>query len=336
MSLPLNISTLKTPPQLSPSQGEGGNTPPQPNPSQEGGAFSSPFEGGVERGLSARENLRSLLALAHSGTRTLIMGVLNVTPDSFSDGGQFFDPKIAVAHAKQMIADGADIIDIGGESTRPATFGDHSPLAIEAEKARVLPVIAMLAAELPHVPISIDTYKANVARAAVAAGAVMINDISALRADPAMVQAVAECGVPVCLMHLLGLPRAIPAEPVYDDVVNDIKAHLQQRAEYAIEKGIAREEIVIDPGFGFGKTVAQNLELIRRLREFAELGYPILMGTSRKSTIGKVLGDLPPEDRLEGTAATVALSIANGAAIVRVHDVREMARVARMTDAIVR
>lgn len=285
---------------------------------------------------SARDILRSLLALAHSGTRTLIMGVLNVTPDSFSDGGQFFDPQSAISHARQMIADGADILDIGGESTRPATFGDNAPLAIEAEKARVLPVIAALSAELPHVPISIDTYKAEVARAAVEAGAVMINDISALRADPDMAQTVAECGVPVCLMHLLGLPRAIPAEPIYNDVVNDIKAHLRERAEYALESGIAREGIIIDPGFGFGKTVAQNLELIRRLREFTELRFPILMGTSRKSTIGKVLGDLPPHERLEGTAATVALSIANGAAIVRVHDVKEMARVARMTDAIVR
>jgi dihydropteroate synthase len=285
---------------------------------------------------SARTVTSHLLDVAREGKSTLIMGILNVTPDSFSDGGQFADVKNAVAHARQMIADGAVILDVGGESTRPATFGDNQPLSVDEEKSRVLPVIAALRAEFSFVPISIDTYKAEVARAAVEAGATMINDISALRADPHMARTVAECGVPVCLMHLLGLPRAIPAEPHYDDVVLEVKEHLREQASFAIAQGIAPGNIILDPGFGFGKTVAHNLELLRRLKEFTELGFPILSGTSRKSTIGKVLGDLPPDDRLEGTAATVALSIAFGAAIVRVHDVKAMARVARMTDAVVR
>lgn len=285
---------------------------------------------------SARTVMGHLLDMAREGASTLVMGILNVTPDSFSDGGQFFTPEIALAHARQMIADGAHIIDIGGESTRPATFGDNSPLSAEEEMRRVLPVIEAIAAEFSFVPISIDTYKAEVARAAVDAGAAMINDISALRADSDMARTVAECAVPVCLMHTLGLPRAIPAEPTYGDVVAEVKEHLRERAEFAVSQGIAPENIVLDPGFGFGKTVAHNLELLRRLREFTDLGYPILSGTSRKSTIGTVLGGLPPEDRLEGTAATVALSIAFGASIVRVHDVKEMARVARMTDAVVR
>lgn len=280
--------------------------------------------------------LTRLLQIAREGRRTLVMGILNITPDSFSDGGRFFDPEIAVNHAVQMVADGADILDIGGESTRPATFATHAALAPEEECRRILPVIAAVSARLPDIPLSVDTYKAEVARRAVAAGAVMVNDISALRADGDMAQTVAELGVPVCLMHLLGLPMAIPVHPEYTDVVAEVKAHLQERALVAVAAGIAPERIVLDPGIGFGKTAVQNLELLRRQHELTTLGYPLLLGTSRKSTIGKVLGDLPPEDRLEGTAATVAIAIANGAAIVRVHDVREMARVAKMSDAIVR
>jgi dihydropteroate synthase len=235
-----------------------------------------------------------------------------------------------------MIAEGADIIDVGGESTRPATFRTEEPLEVEEERRRVLPVIEALAGRFPEVPLSIDTYKAVVAREAVAAGAVLVNDISALRADAAMAATVAELGVPVCLMHLLGMPKAIPAKPEYRDVVAEVAAHLRERAEVAEAAGVARAEILIDPGIGFGKTVAHNLELLRRLREIVAVGYPVLVGTSRKSTIGKVLGDLPPEERIEGTAATVALAIAAGAAVVRVHDVKEMVRVARMSDAIVR
>jgi dihydropteroate synthase len=282
------------------------------------------------------EALAELLATARQGSRTLVMGILNVTPDSFSDGGQYADPQAALEHAAQMVADGADILDVGGESTRPATFTTASPLPADEEMHRILPVIAALAARLPAVPISVDTYKAAVARAAIQAGAAMVNDISALRADPNMAAAVAETGVPVCLMHMLGLPTALPPNPHYDDVVAEVGAHLRQRAEAALSVGIAPTAIILDPGIGFGKTAQHNLELLRRQRELLDLGYPLLLGTSRKSFIGKVLGGLPSEDRLEGTAATVAIAIANGAAIVRVHDVRAMTRVARMADAIVR
>ena len=264
------------------------------------------------------------------------MAVLNVTPDSFSDGGLYFDPEKAVAHAAQMLADGADILDIGGESTRPATFATQAPLPPDEELHRILPVISALAQNFPDAPISVDTYKAGVAAEALKIGAVMINDISALRADPDMAGVAAQWGVPVCLMHLPGLPMALPAEPDYKDVVGEVGAHLRERAEFARSAGISEYNIILDPGIGFGKNVAQNLELLRRLRELTEIGYPLLVGTSRKSTIGKVLGGLAVGDRIEGTAATVALSIANGAAIVRVHDIKEMARVIRMSDAIVR
>ena len=280
--------------------------------------------------------LEALLDIAHSGQRTLIMGILNVTPDSFSDGGLYADTRHAVDRALEMVAEGADILDIGGESTRPATFASHTPLSIDEELRRILPVIEAVSAALPTVPLSVDTYKAQVARRAVEAGAALVNDISAMRADLAMAQTLAELAVPVCLMHLPGLPTAILPDPGYGDVVQDVAAHLRERAEAAVRAGIAPRHILLDPGIGFGKTVAQNLELMRRLRELTTLGYPLLLGTSRKSTIGKVLGGLPPEERLEGTAATVALCIANGAAIVRVHDVKAMTRVARMSDAIVR
>ena len=284
----------------------------------------------------ARRRLRQLLATARGGERTLLMGVLNVTPDSFSDGGLYFDPEKAVAHAAQMIADGADLLDIGGESTRPATFATQTPLPAAEELRRVLPVIAAVSQSFPETPLSIDTYKAEVAAQALEAGAALINDISALRADAEMASVAANAGVPVCLMHLLGLPMQIPADPQYVDVVAEVSDHLRARAEFALAAGIAAENILLDPGIGFGKDVAQNLELLRRLRELTEIGFPLLVGTSRKSTIGKVLGGLAPGDRIEGTAASVAISIANGAALVRVHDVKKMARVVRMSDAIVR
>ena len=284
----------------------------------------------------ADRRLHTLLDAARAGRRTLIMGVLNVTPDSFSDGGRFFVPHAALAHAERMRDEGADILDVGGESTRPATFATGSPLEEAEELQRILPIVRAIAERMPEVPISVDTYKARVARRAVEAGAAMVNDISALRADPDMAATVSELGIPVCLMHLPGLPTALTPDPAYADVVREVQEHLEERTAAALAAGIAPANIVLDPGIGFGKSVAQNLELLRRLRELATPLYPLLLGTSRKSTIGKVLGDLPPEDRLEGTAATVALSIANGAAIVRVHDVKEMARVARMSDAIVR
>lgn len=285
---------------------------------------------------TALQNLHRQLEDARAGRRTLVMGILNVTPDSFSDGGEFDTLPKALTQAERMIAEGADILDIGGESTRPATFQGEARLSNDEECSRVLPVIEALSKRFPHIPVSIDTYKAEVAERAVEAGAVLINDISALRADPKMLPLVGQLKLPVCLMHLLGLPKSIPTNPVYADVVQEVKAHLLAQAELALQAGVLPGNILLDPGIGFGKTVQHNLALLRNLDALTETGYLILVGTSRKSTIGKVLGGLPPEDRLEGTAATVALAIAAGAAVVRVHDVKEMRRVVKMSDAIVR
>ena len=271
-----------------------------------------------------------------SASRTLIVGVLNVTPDSFSDGGLYLGVDAAVRQAHQMAADGAHVLDIGGESTRPATFGDHSPLPASKELARILPVITRLTSELPHIPISVDTYKAEVARAALDAGAAIINDISGLTYDSQMAPLAAGYGVPVILMHLLGFPRAIPLKPVYTDVIADIKAFFDRQIAYALSCGVRRDQIWLDPGLGFGKTAQHNLEILRRLSEFQSYDLPVVVGASRKRFLGHILGTDDPNDRKEGTAATVALSIAAGAAAVRVHDVREMARVAKVSDAIVR
>ena len=264
------------------------------------------------------------------GQRTLVMGVLNATPDSFSDGGLFGSPEAAVERAKEMVAEGADIIDAGGESSRPGA--DLVPDEVEMD--RVLPVVEKLANTV-DVPISIDTCKSSVARRALDAGAGIVNDISALRGDPNMASVIADAGVPIVLMHMQGVPKDMQRHPHYDSLIHETISFLRARVRAAMAAGISPNQIIIDPGIGFGKTVAHNLEIIRRLRDFRSLGKPILIGTSRKSFIGKVL-DLPVDDRREGTAATVAAAITNGADIVRVHDVREMARVARMTDAIVR
>jgi len=270
------------------------------------------------------------------GKQTLIMGVLNVTPDSFSDGGLYDTVEAAVAHARALVADGAHILDIGGESTRPATFGDKSPLPPEEEIARILPVIARLHAEMPHVPLSVDTYKAEVARTALDAGASLVNDISGLTYDPLMAALVAERNVPVVLMHLPGRPRDLPLRPVYADVVAEVIAFFERQIAYAQSQGVRRDRIWLDPGLGFGKTALHNLELLRRLPELKAFGLPLVVGASRKKFLGKILGTDDPGDRKDGTAATVALSIAYGADMVRVHDVREMARVAKVSDAIVR
>ncbi len=264
------------------------------------------------------------------------MGVLNVTPDSFSDGGLYARVEAAVAHAHALVADGAHLLDIGGESTRPATFGDRSPLPADEEKRRILPVIERLAAEMPPVPLSIDTYKAEVAHAALDAGAAWVNDISGLTFDPDMAALVAARSVPLILMHLPGRPRDLPAHPVYADVVADVLAFFTRQIAYAESQGVCRDQLWLDPGLGFGKTAGHNLELLRRLPELKVLGLPLVVGASRKRFIGKILGTDDPNDRKEGTAATVALSIAGGADMVRVHDVREMARVAKVSDAIVR
>ena len=258
------------------------------------------------------------------------MGILNVTPDSFSDGNLFISVEAAVEHAERMIAEGANIIDIGGESSRPGA----DMVSAEAEMDRVLPVIEKLS-KTTQIPISIDTYKSSVARRALEIGACIVNDISALQGDPDMASVVAEAGVPVVLMHMKGTPKNMQSAPHYDSLIFEIISFLSIRIQEALDAGISSNQIILDPGIGFGKTVAHNLEIIRRLREFKCLGKPILIGTSRKFFIGKVL-DLPVDDRLEGTAATAAIAINNGADIVRVHNVEKMARVVRMTDAIVR
>src|SRR5574341_909420 len=266
------------------------------------------------------------------GARTYIMGIVNVTPDSFSGDGLALDVDAAVRQALKMREDGADIIDVGGESTRPGA----GELPAEEEMHRVIPVIKRLVKEL-DVPVSVDTYKAEVARAALGAGAHMVNDIHGFRPDgrptgrrePVIARVAAEAGVPAVAMHN-------QRGRDFRDTVGDIVDGLLESLRVAHEAGLPREQIIVDPGFGFGWTVEQNLEMLRRLAELRVLGRPILVGTSRKSTIGAVLDDAPVEERLEGTAATVAIAIANGVDIVRVHDVREMARVVRMADAVVR
>lgn len=264
------------------------------------------------------------------GKRTYIMGVLNITPNSFSDGGKYLKPEPAVEQARRLWGEGADIIDIGGESTRPGA----RPVSAEEEKKRVLPVIEKLSSENKYL-ISIDTTKAEVAEAALKRGAQMVNDISGLRFDHRLARVVAKFKVPLCIMHIKGKPRRMQENPVYSDLLSEIINYLAEGLEIAKENGILPEQILVDPGIGFGKTLDHNLEILRRLRELKVLGRPIMVGTSRKSFIGKTL-ELPVGERGAGTAASVAVSIMNGADFIRVHDVRQMTRVAKMTDAIVR
>ena len=263
--------------------------------------------------------------------KTYIMGILNVTPDSFSDNGLYFDKTKAVKRALQMAEEGADIIDIGGESTRPGS----EPLAIEEELRRTIPVIEALSKEI-DVPLSIDTYKSGVAKKALDAGAAMVNDISGLRFDPSMPKVVAEYKVPVVVMHIKGAPKDMQKNPVYEALMPEIMDSLRESIRFAMESGVPEDKIIIDPGIGFGKTPENNLEIIHNLQGLTLLEKPVLIGPSRKAFIGKVLGDVPPTARLEGTAAAVAVSIMNGANIIRVHDVKEMARVAKVADAIKR
>ena len=249
-----------------------------------------------------------------------MMGIVNVTPDSFSDGGEFLDPDAALAHCHELVGAGADILDVGGESTRPGALSVNA----EQERARVMPVLLrILDAELPA-RVSIDTSKASVARAAIAAGASIVNDVSALRADPEMAEVVAEAGVECCLMHMLGQPRTMQDEPRYGDVVDDVKAFLEERLRFAVAAGIAAERIVLDPGIGFGKTVEHNLELLRRLGVVAQLGRPILVGVSRKSSLGRLLGDpVATRGTLAASLGAAVSAFGHGATIFRVHDVRE-------------
>ncbi len=279
----------------------------------------------------------------HWGSRTYVMGILNVTPDSFSGDGIFAAGDVteqAVKQAEGFLANGADILDVGGESTRPGS----EPVNAENEMERVVPVIAALRQNFPDVLISIDTYKSSVAEAAIRAGANIINDVWGFRADPEIASVAARYRTPVILMHNRSNPASVEVREKlggtyvgaeYADLVEDVKRELMNSVEIALKAGVEEKLVLLDPGIGFGKKREHNLELINRLDEIRSLGYPILLGTSRKSFIGFTL-DLPPDQRVEGTAATVAVGITRGADMIRVHDVKEMARVAKMTDALVR
>jgi dihydropteroate synthase len=245
-----------------------------------------------------------------------VMGVINVTPDSFSDGNRYMDPEAAVAHGVRLASEGAALLDIGGESTRPGA----APITLEEELRRVLPVIDGLVAVRTGARISVDTSKAQVAAAALRAGATMVNDVTALRGDPAMAQVVAEAGAECCLMHMLGDPRTMQRDPRYDDVVAEVKSFLEQRLAFAVAAGIAEERILLDPGIGFGKTVAHNLELLAHLDELVAIGRPLVIGTSRKSFLGRLTGR-PVDQRLAGTIATCVIAYEHGARVFRVHDV---------------
>jgi dihydropteroate synthase len=263
------------------------------------------------------------------GKRTYLMGILNITPDSFSDGGEFNKIESALSQTRQMLNNGVDLIDIGGQSTRPGA----EQISLEEELNRVIPVIKALRQE-SSIPISIDTTRANVASTAIAAGADLVNDISGATFDSDMLSVVAKLEVPIILMHLRGNPQTMQQLTDYDDLVGEISQFFASRIEEAIAAGIKRDRIIIDPGIGFAKNYQQNLELLKRTKEFQKLGLPILIGTSRKSFIGHLLNKSNPKDRVWGTAATCCAAIAAGADILRVHDVREMYDVCRVADAI--
>jgi dihydropteroate synthase len=262
--------------------------------------------------------------------RCLVMGVVNVTPDSFSDGGRYLDAEAAVAHGLALVAEGADLLDVGGESTRPGAT--DVPEAVELE--RVLPVVEELA-RTAEVPVSIDTRKAAVAAAALAAGATMVNDVSAGRHDPDLLGVAADAKVPLVLMHMLGTPATMQDDPRYDDVVAEVEAFLAERCRAAEAAGVDHQALVVDPGIGFGKRDQDNYALLDQLARFTRLGHPVMVGTSRKGFIGRAL-DSPADQRVEGTAATVVWAVERGARIVRVHDVAPMVRAVRMTEAMLR
>jgi dihydropteroate synthase len=249
------------------------------------------------------------------------MGVVNVTPDSFSDGGLYLDPDVAIAHGLALAAEGAEILDVGGESTRPGA----AAVTADEELRRVLPVLEGLSDAGTASRLSIDTYKASVAAAALEAGATLVNDVTALRGDAEMPAVVASSGADLCLMHMLGDPRTMQLDPRYEDVVSEIKAFLEQQMAFAIAAGIDEQRIILDPGIGFGKTVEHNLELLRRLDELVAIGRPILIGTSRKSFLGRITGRDQPADRLPGTIATCVMGYERGARIFRVHEVAPVA-----------
>ena len=251
--------------------------------------------------------------------KTYIMGILNVTPDSFSDGGQFINPSAAIQQVKKMLADGADIIDIGGESTRPSA----KDVCVEDELNRVVPIIKAIR-EFSDCLISVDTSKAVVMREAVSAGANIINDVRALQEEHAL-ETAAELDVPVCLMHMQGQPRSMQVQPTYNDVVAEVKQFLQQRIQFCLDAGIKKENIIIDPGFGFGKSLEHNLTLFNALDEFVDMKYPVLVGVSRKTMIGQILNDAPVEERVTASAVMAVLAVQKGVPMVRVHDVKATA-----------
>jgi dihydropteroate synthase len=263
--------------------------------------------------------------------RTVVMGIVNVTPDSFSDGGQYSSTDDAVRHAIEMAGDGADLLDVGGESTRPGS----DPVSVDEEQARVVPVIEGLARELPDVPISVDTRKPEVARAALEAGASIVNDISAGR-EPEMFDVVRASGAGMVLMHMKGEPKSMQEGPTYHDVVAEVRGFLGERVEAAIATGIGREHLCVDPGIGFGKTLEHNLELLRRLDEIAALGFEVVIGTSRKSFLGRLTGRDDPHERVAATVATIVLALERGATVFRVHDVAPTADALKVAAATLR
>jgi dihydropteroate synthase len=265
------------------------------------------------------------------GERTLLMGIVNVTPDSFSDGGRWLEPDAAISHALSLVEAGADILDVGGESTRPGS----DPVPVDEELARVIPVVSGLSREIRDVPLSIDTTKAEVAREAVGAGASIVNDVSAGR-DPRMLDAVKTSRAGMILMHMQGDPKTMQLEPRYADVVGEVHGSLAERVRIAVAAGIERDRLAVDPGIGFGKNLGHNLSLLRSISRFLELGVPVVVGVSRKRFIGELTGVDEPAERLEGTAGAVAWCAAAGVHVQRVHDVREMARVTKVVDAIAR
>lgn len=261
--------------------------------------------------------------------KTHIMGILNITPDSFSDGGSHFDKSRAVDHALKMIDDGADILDIGGESTRPGAV----PVSLDEELKRTIPVIEALAKSI-SIPVSIDTCKSEVALRALEAGASIVNDVSGMRSDPEMSKIISKFKVPVVIMHIKGTPKSMQFNPSYRALIPEILDYFRESIQFALRAGISENMMVLDPGIGFGKTYEHNLEIINNLEQFSLLKKPLLIGPSRKAFLGRILGGLQPRERIEGTAASVAISIIKGAHIVRVHDVKEMAKVAKVADAV--
>jgi dihydropteroate synthase len=273
--------------------------------------------------------VRAILSFEERWPRPSVMGVLNVTPDSFSDGGLFVDPAEAIAHGKRLLAEGAALVDVGGESTRPGA----APVSAEEELVRVEPVLE----GLRGLPVSIDTSKAVVARRSLELGVELVNDVTALRGDPGLAEVVADGDAFVCLMHMQGEPRTMQVAPRYDDVVSDVLAFLEERVAFAVENGIAEERICVDPGIGFGKTPDQNLELLRRLDDLRALGRPVLVGVSRKSTFGKVLGDAgATTGSLAASVAAAVAAFERGASMIRAHDVRETVEALEVASAVER